>query len=278
VSDEARLAFMRLLAGDDAAIPLDVACLQIAAHAHPGLDPAPVLAELDHLGMLAHAAMRSAATATAERQRLAALHAVLYEEAGFNGDRLDYYDPRNALLSDVVARRLGIPITLAVVELEVARRCGIALHGIGFPGHFLLGTASGLILDPFDRGRERTHAELRAMLRHGTGPAVDEPGPFPTALLRPATNRGILARILNNLRGMYAGRHDWSSALWAVELLVVLHPRDDHLQRDRAMLLGHAGHFRAATRALERYLDEHPDAADRDTIERALGLFRGRLN
>jgi regulator of sirC expression with transglutaminase-like and TPR domain len=271
---------MRLVAHDDASIDLAEGCLLIAAHAYPDLDPAPVLAELDRLAARVIAATESVGSpaTTDEASRLSALHRVLYDEAGFNGDRLDYYDPRNALLNDVVRRRLGIPITLAVVELEVARRAGIELQGIGFPGHFLVGTPGGTIIDPFERGAVRTHDDLRAMLRHGHGPGARDPGPFPTALLRPASPRGILARILNNLRGMYAGRHDWTSALWAVELLGVLHPADEHLERDRAMLLGHAGQFRAATRALELYLAAHPDAPDRDTLERALGLFRGRLN
>ncbi len=272
-----RLAFVRLVAGDDAAIDLARGCLLIAAHAYPGLETAPVLEELDRLANRVTDRMERAGS-RGEDARLAALHAVLFDEARFNGDRLDYYDPRNALLNDVVERRLGIPITLAVVELEVARRAGIELHGVGFPGHFLLGAPDGTIIDPFDRGAVRTHEDLRAMLRHGHGPGAPQPGPFPSALLRPATNRGILARILSNLRGMYAGRHDWSSALWVVELLGVLHPSDDHLLRDRAMLLGHAGQFRAATQALEAYLAAHPDAPDRDTMERALGLFRGRLN
>lgn len=282
VTEGARLAFMRLVAADDDSIDLTQGCLLIAAHAYPDLDRAPVLRELDRLA--ARVVVRNRGGRAADQGTdpdaagLAAMHHVLYDEAGFNGDRLDYYDPRNALLSDVVRRRLGIPITLAVIELEVARRAGIALHGIGFPGHFLVGTPAGTIVDPFDRGAVRTHDDLRRMLRHGHGPGAADPSPFPTALLRPASKRGILARILNNLRGMFAGRHDWASALWAVELLGVLHPSDDHLLRDRAMLLGQAGQFRAATRALEAYLAAHPDAPDRDTVERALGLFRGRLN
>lgn len=269
---------MRLVAGEDATIDLGVACLHIAAHAYPGLEPGPVLQELDRLASRVHARTPAGVHEPGDEDSLDPLHEVLYDEAGFNGDRLDYYDPRNALLNDVIQRRLGIPITLAVVELEVARRAGVELYGIGFPGHFLLGTPDGRIVDPFDRGRQRTHDDLRRMLHHGHGPGANDPGPFPSSLLRPATNRGILARMLNNLRGMYAGRHDWVSALWAVELLGLLHPGDDHLERDRAMLLGHAGQFRAATRALEQYLAKHPDAADRDTLERALGLFRGRLN
>lgn len=280
-ADAWRLRFIRLVAADDARIDLALGCLLIAGHAHPDLDPAAPLAELDAL-----AARVDAAAAADEPAALAALHRVLYEEAGFSGARLDYYDPRNALLDDVIARRVGIPITLAIVEMEVARRAGIGLHGIGFPGHFLVGTPGGRLIDPFDRGRERTPDELRLMLRHGAGgsaaadvdagPATD--APFPMALLRAATNRDILARVLNNLRGMYAGRHDWPSALWAAELLLVLHSRDRHIQRDRAMLLGYAGHYGAATRALEDYLAEHRDAPDRDTAQRALALFRARLD
>lgn len=280
-ADVWRMRFIRLVAADDARIDLALGCLLIAGHAHPELDPAVPLAQLDAL-----AARVDAAAATDESAALAALHRVLYDEAGFSGARLDYYDPRNALLDDVITRRVGIPITLAVVELEVARRAGIGLYGIGFPGHFLVGTPSGGLIDPFDGGHERTPDELRLMLRHGAAgapeagagmtPAAD--APFPMALLRPATNRQILARVLNNLRGMYAGRHEWLSALWAAELVLVLHPRDRHIQRDRAMLLGYAGHYGAATRALEDYLAEHRDAPDRDTVHRALALFRGRLD
>ncbi len=269
---ENQLAFARLVATPEPELDLARGCLHIAAEAHPALDFRPTLGQLDRL------ADRVARQQEREEleERVAALHRVLYRDYGLRGARRDYYDPRNCFLDDVLARRQGIPITLSVVELEVAWRVGLPLFGIGFPGHFLVGGPGDLVVDPFDQGQRLELTDLQALLR-GHGGSLG-PSPFPRALLRPATKREILVRILNNLRGIYSSRHQWSDVLWTLELLIILHPSDRELNRDRAILLGRTGQFRAATTGLERYLDENPDGDDAELARRALGVFKGRLN
>ena len=277
-----RLAFARLVARDEAEIDLDVACLHISAEAYPGLRFEPILAEMDRLAARVRERVPEAAAGNAASRPaisealLVALNDVLYVDEGYAGDRADYYDPRNALLCDVLARKRGLPITLSVLQMEVARRVGLRLHGIGFPGHFLVGAPDGTVLDPFSGGRRLWPTELRRLLRGGVD--TDEDAPFPSALLRPATKHEILVRILNNLRIMYGERDEHESALWALDALTILHPTDAHLLRDRALTLARAGHFAAGAEALERYLDAHPSAPDREGIRRLIAAYRGRLN
>ena len=280
-----RLAFARLAAQPEALLDLATGCLHIAAEAYPGLAFGPILGELDLLAGRVRERLGGEATTAGIGAALAALHAVLYGEYGLRGDRESYDDPRNSLLNDVLARRLGLPITLAVVELEVAWRVALPLHGIGFPGHFLVGGPGDLVIDPFDAGRQLGPDDLEAVLRrthreptrHEPGAAVI-PVALHAALLRPATRREILARILRNLHGSFVRRRDWGSALWSVELLGILDPGDPDLLRDRAVLLARAGRFGAAVAELRRYLEARPDADDADLVRRAIAAFRGRIH
>ncbi len=271
---ENRLRFARLVTAPEPALDLARACLLIAAEADPDVPFQPTLEQLDELA--ARVAARDSGAPGLE-SRLDVLHGVLYGEFGLRGDQTDYYDPRNAFLHEVLTRRLGIPITLAVIELEVAWRVGLPLHGIGFPGHFLVGGPHGLVIDPFARGRRLGRDALEELLLGGR-PAQRSDRVLPAPLLRPATKREILARILYNLRAMYMRRHAWTDALWTFDLLAILHPDDRELSRDRALVLGRTGRFRAASQALERYLAEQPGAADADAVRRALAGFRARLN
>src|SRR5258705_4376535 len=197
-------------------IDLGVAALAIARIEHPDLAPGPALAELDEL-----AARSSVSTAGGGRRALDRLCAFLFEGEKFRGNADDYYDPRNSYLNEVLDRRLGIPITLAVVVLEVGRRAGVDVRGVNFPGHFLVravpaqaaprlarpgaGDAldDGLFVDAF-AGRLLSSDDVRALYRRHTG-SDDEPD---TRLLQPTTKHQILARMLRNLREIHRERGD----------------------------------------------------------------------
>ncbi len=186
--------------------PLDLGALAIAAGADPELDPAWALAELDRIA--------------AGLDSFEALLNRIFIEEGFSGDTENYYDPRNSLLPDVLARRRGIPITLSVACIEVGRRAGIALEGIGMPGHFLIrpaGTQS--CQDPFT-GSPLDLAGCEALFRGATGATEDVP--FGPHLLTVAPPRAILARMLENLRAVYRAAGELADLEWVLRMRLEL--------------------------------------------------------
>jgi regulator of sirC expression with transglutaminase-like and TPR domain len=186
--------FAHVVARPEAELDLAQAALIIAEPEYPGLDVARYLERLDALADEARGHLPTPSLPTLAR--------VLHGELGFRGNAADYYDPRNSYLNEVIERRTGIPITLAVVLMEVARRLGVTARGVSFPGHFLVRGDEGVV-DPFD-GRTLEAADLRALHARATGHAGD-PDP---RLLQPATKRQILARMLHNLRQIWSDRGD----------------------------------------------------------------------
>jgi regulator of sirC expression with transglutaminase-like and TPR domain len=161
---------------------------------------------------------------------------LLYRDEGFRGNVLDYYDPRNSFLNDVLSRRTGIPITLALVLMGVARRAGLRLEGVSFPGHFLVRAASEdgghVFVDPFE-GRITTREEMEAVWQASTG----HPGPIDETVLVPATRRQIIARLLNNLRCIYEIQGDGPRLCKVLARLAVVTPSPEAEQRlERARL------------------------------------------
>jgi regulator of sirC expression with transglutaminase-like and TPR domain len=195
-----------LLERRDGEVPLDEAALLIAAHANPALDVAGELARLDDL------AVRVDEASTDGVCRL------LFETLRLRGNRKHYDDPRNSFLDQVLDRRLGIPISLSVLLIEVGRRCGQTLEGVGMPGHFLVrDTASpDLLIDAFAGGQRLDHAACQRLLHAIGGPDITL---VPT-MLAPAGRRATLARMLANLDHVYRGRADVRSLLWVTRLRV----------------------------------------------------------
>jgi regulator of sirC expression with transglutaminase-like and TPR domain len=233
--------FAHVCARPEAELDLAEAALLVAEAEYPGLDVARYGRALDELGRGCKAATANGASEE-ERVGLAVRH--LYETAGFHGNQDDYYDPRNSFLNDVIDRKTGIPITLAVVLTEVCRRAGVDARGVSFPAHFLVraDTSRGTILvDPF-AGRALSREELRALYARATGQHRDPPA----NLLEPATKVQILARILNNLRGVYEQRHDDQRLRAVLERLHVLTPSDDLRRRIEALGGGVAWRARGA--------------------------------
>jgi regulator of sirC expression with transglutaminase-like and TPR domain len=273
--------FQELVAGG----PVDLAraALVIAKLEYPDLDPAPSMARLRQLGERASDAIAPLAGAPASA-RLSAISGVLFVDEGFAGNRAHYDDFRNSLLNVVLERRLGIPITLALVFMEVAARAGIDVQGVSFPGHFLLRGPDEqeierpVILDPFDGGRALTEAGCRSLLARMIG---DEAA-FSADLLRPCSPRQMLARILNNLKRTYVEVRSFPQARAATDLILAVDPTLLSELRDRGLLAYHLDDYPAALRDLEDFVRLHAwtdeqNRAERDEIWTHIKNLRRRV-
>jgi regulator of sirC expression with transglutaminase-like and TPR domain len=225
--------FTELVARPDAEIPLDETALLIAAHDHP-VDVPAELGELDAL------AAQVPADAGAD-----GVAAHLFRELGYAGNTVDYGDPRNSFLDDVLDRHLGIPITLSVVMLEVGRRCGLQLHGVGMPGHFLVGGGPGEWFDPFHRGARLDLAGCATLFTETHANARFRP-----QFLMPVGPRAILQRMLANLQHTYL-RRDPKAAVWVARLRLRVPGITLSRRGDLAGLLGRLGQFAEAARELD---------------------------
>jgi regulator of sirC expression with transglutaminase-like and TPR domain len=231
--DRARITlFSHLASRPDPEVDLAEAALLVAEGEYPGLDIRRYLRALDALGQGAQAAISRAQAmgrfteGREDEGRLQETVVWLYGEAGFQGNEEDYYDPRNSYLNEVIDRRTGIPITLAIVLVEVCRRAGIEAAGVSFPGHFLVRTETRrgtVIIDPFS-GRMLGQPEVKALYSRATGGAERDP---PARALEPATKSQILYRLLNNLRGIYASRDDRERLVGVLEHMLVLSPSEE---------------------------------------------------
>jgi regulator of sirC expression with transglutaminase-like and TPR domain len=242
---------------------LDEAALLIAAHARPELDVEAYRGRLDELA------------ARCEEATVADVTHLLFEVEGFRGNDRDYYDPRNSHLDQVIDRRLGIPITLAVVLLEVGRRLALPLAGVSMPGHFLVrvGGDPVVLIDPFERGRLLSRSECQERFAAVHGPAA----PWDPSFLDPVGPRAIIARMLANLRGVHL-QHQESVALERVLRLRALLPGaslDD--RAERAGVLAALARFGEAADLLEDLSDEAPDPRAAALTSQARRL-RARLN
>ena len=261
---------------EDEEINIAEAALLIAAEEYPRLDVELYIEKLDSFG---EAAAERAIGARTPLDLIAAVNATLFEELGFHGNRESYYDPRNSYLNEVIDRRTGIPITLTVVYIEVANRVGLAIKGVGLPGHFIAKheTDDGeIFVDPFNDGRILGTVECSELLSETTGGAVELELEHLTAV----DNKQILTRMLTNLVGIH-GATDKRRALAAIDRILLLNPYSPRHLRDRGLLLAQLGEARSALEELERYLDLSPHAADADVIREqitALRKNRAKLN
>src|SRR2546428_14191998 len=208
---ETRKAFAALLALPDDAIDLGHASLLIAREEYPELDVGRYLVRLDEM---AGEILRRMKGGEGAASQIAHLNRLLFEEMGFRGNREEYNDPRNSFLNDVLDRRVGIPISLSTVYIEVGRRIGCPLAGVSFPGHFLVrtvgwGDKEDILIDPFNRGRILTAEECRRRIEETYQGQLE----FRPEFLRRARTREILDRMLNNLKQIYQGERDYHRAL-----------------------------------------------------------------
>lgn len=246
---------------DDPGADLAEAALEIARLFQPGLVSDPWLDQLDRH---ADAVRRGLGSQASALETVRALGGYLFDQLGFAGNHEDFYDPRNSFLNDVLERRLGIPISLSVVYVGIARRLGLAAGGIGFPSHFLVQVRDeqGLrVLDAFDGGRWLSVEDLNERLRRLYGEAAPTVQAQP-ALLRTAGLREILVRMLRNLKSIYQQRGDAANTLTAIEAILALEPDLIDEVGDRALVYRELGHTSAAAEDLRRYLASTSDARE----------------
>lgn len=256
----------------DEEIDLLRAGLIIARTEYPDLDCEKYIERVDELARRVKTRVSDPGDA---RQTIAALNQVLFVEAGLRGNRREYYDPRNSFLNDVLDRGLGIPITLAVIYMEVGRRLGFPLFGVGMPGHFLLKhydiDGSETLIDCFNGGDILSPRDCQRRLDEIYSGQMTLRPEFLFAVSR----RQILTRILNNLKAIYLSARNFRKALPLIDLLLVIYPRSPEDVKQRAMLRYHLGQTKGAAEDLEQYIKMSPDASDADEVRQtALSLRR----
>ncbi|MEK6245171.1 MAG: SirB1 family protein [Pseudomonadota bacterium] len=277
--------FAELISRQDDRIELSRACLQIAEDAYPGLDVDGYVGEIDRFAKRLRT--RFAPQAAAE-DRVIALNEFLFDDLGFGGNTDDYYDPRNSYLNEVIDRRTGIPITLAVLYMEIGRRIGLPFEGVSFPGHFLVRLplrGGTLVLDPFSGGVPQSEAELRERLKRVIPPEATS-GVTVAELpldqfLEPASNRQILARVLRNLKGVYREKDQPERLLEVLNRMIVVTPESAAELRDRGFVYQRMECWRPALKDLADYLEREPDASDMEEVRAKmidLSLRCARLN
>ena len=268
-------AFTRcVLSTPEEFLDLGKAALLIAQEEYPGLDVNAYLARLDTMATRVRMCLP---TQPSVPETILAINHTLFDDQGLTGNLEDYYDPRNSFLNDVMDRKLGIPISLSIVYLEVGRRVGLALEGVGFPGHFLvkLPLADGdLLVDPFNGGRSLSQTELanRAAERFG---AQSPPSPsYLLKLIERISKKEILARMLRNLKNIYLHKNELTRALTTSNQLLAATPHSAMDIRDRGRILEYLECSQAAATDYQRYLQLAPHVEDYDEIRSRMIALR----
>ena len=271
--------FRRMLDRPEEEIDLAEAALLIAKNAYRDLDVPGYLARISELAGKLSAQLPEDGT---ESSRIVALNRFLFEDQGFAPSVENYYDPRNSFLNEVLERRVGIPLSLSILYIEVGRRIGLPLQGVSFPGHFLVKCTlkeGVVIIDPYCGGITLSLQDLQQRLRETRGGEVSRA--IVAAMLVAANKREILARMLRNLKGIYLDQRDYVRALSAIDWIIAIMPGEATEVRDRGLIYVKLECFRAALEDLEHYMQKAPDAADMDEIRShvvELRMSAARLN
>jgi regulator of sirC expression with transglutaminase-like and TPR domain len=243
-------------------IDLGRAALTIALPDYPKLEISACLARIDRFAEEVTAQCGAGADGL---RLIAALNYVLFSRHGFRGNRDDYYDPKNSFLNELIERKTGIPITLSVLYMEVARRIGLGVDGVGFPGHFLVKAVCAddeVVIDPYDRGEIRSREDLQALLKQMYGGKVD----FQSDFLAAVSKKQILKRMLNNLKVIYVRTNDLVKTLAVLDRLLILDPASAEDLRDRGVIYSRLECFGQAKEDFENYLRLAPDAPDASEV------------
>jgi regulator of sirC expression with transglutaminase-like and TPR domain len=269
----ARQLFMREVRQPDEYIDLERAAFYIAQEAYPDLDVEEYVALLD---TMADEVRDRLPVEDYPLRTLKVLNAYLYDELGFKGNQTDYYNPQNSFLNDVIDRRTGIPITLALVYLSLAQRIAFPMEGIALPGHFLIRPVQSemaIFVDAFNQGEILFEQDCETLLHKMFGDRIAMREQF----LAPATNRQFLARMLTNLKATYAASGDVGGVLAAVERILMLYPDAPIELRDRGIILFRLNRWVEARQDLERYLEVMPQADDRPHVQHVLNHMQSTL-
>jgi len=239
-------------------IDLGRAALTIALTDYPNLDVLDYLARIDRLAVEVTSHLDSDADIY---RSMAALNYVLFKQHAFHGNRDDYFDPKNSFLNEVIERKTGIPVTLSVLYMEVGRRAGLRLDGVGFPGHFLVksvGNGEEIAIDPFNGGEIKSREDIDTMLFKLHGGKVK----FHSDFLASSTKKDILKRMLANLKAIYINGNDLIKSLSVLDRLLILDPASAEDARDRGVVYLRLECYAQAREDFETYLRLRPDAED----------------
>jgi regulator of sirC expression with transglutaminase-like and TPR domain len=257
-----RRRFGQIVARDEAQLDLAEAALLIAAEEYPDLNVGRYLMRLDEMGSRAREAVPEAEPLAV---RLHSLNRYLFAQEGFRGNSAEYYDPRNSFLNDVLDRKMGIPISLSAVYIEVGRRTGLQLEGVGFPGHFLVKAKDEdgeIVADPFHSGKLLSAQDCQKRLDRVYGGKVK----LEASMLEAVGPRQMLLRMLRNLKAIYVRGEDYLRALKVLELLLLLEAENGEDLRDRGLVYAALDCYGSAAADLEAYLRMQPKAPEADKI------------
>lgn len=257
-----RSRFGGIVARPEEQIDLAEAALLIAAEEYSHLD---IGGYLSRISRMAEQVKDRVGLELEPVRLIQELNRYLFDEEGFRGSSEDYYDPKNSFLNEVIDRRQGIPITLSILYMEIAWRLDLPLVGVGLPGHFIVKYEAAereILIDPFHRGVLLSEEDCQRTLDRIYGGKMA----FHRDLLNRTPKRMILARMLNNLKGIYLQRKDLPRALGVLERLLLIDPDSPTVLRDRGLICGEMKRLAQAIADLRRYLEAAPKAEDREAI------------
>lgn len=279
----ARQAFIALIAEDDAHLDLARAALLIAAEEYPTLDIDLYLERLEELAEHVRQRLGISEQEQPTSQTghylavLDTMNTILFDQERFRGNRIDYYNPQNSFLNRVLERRLGIPLTLSLVYMEVGKRLGVPIEGIGMPFHFMvrcvLPEADALYIDPYEKGKFLSALDCRRRL----GQIFKNEEDFDEKWLEPLPPKQILVRMLANLKQIYIHKGDFERALLASDRILLLNPQLATERRDRGIIHFRLKYYARAIRDLSSYLELAPQAEDLEEIRKQIQVIRQLL-
>jgi regulator of sirC expression with transglutaminase-like and TPR domain len=262
--------FITAIAPQNRDINLARAALYVAAEQEPDLD---VVAYLGHIALLAGSARKMLPGRHSVYDAIHTINELMYKVEGFKGNRENYYDPKNCLLNYVIDDKRGIPITLAIIYSEIARRLGHNLRGVGMPGHYLLAAgrgASEVFIDPFNNGGLLSRKECLGLALRGNRVPKGRLAALASRLLPTSDKRSTLKRLLVNLKLMHIKRNESDSALKCAERIQLLDPRDWRNLSELARLQAEVGQYSRAVESFNSFLERAPANTDTSHAEHAL--------
>lgn len=277
----ARQAFTTLISGDDSGIDLARAALLIAAEEYPGLDIDQHMGRLEELAAQVRLRLengeektiRMPTTANECIDVLHALNMVLFEQEHFRANRSNYYDPQNSFLNKVLERRLGIPLTLSLLYIEVGKRLGLRIEGVGMPFHFIVRCAlqeTTIYIDPYERGKFLNEQDCRQRIAQIFKDQED----FDPHWLEPLSAKQLLVRMLTNLKHIYIHKGDFQRALTACDRIMLLNPSIPIELHDRGIVHFHLKYYARALHDLSAYLELAPQADDLQEVRQQIKVIR----